>query len=351
MAAGEGRMGVGPVKLQGSVEDSGAAEAAGTEQVGVEPVKAGPAIETVNLTKRYDNVTAVDKLNLKVMPGTIFGLLGPNGAGKTTTILMLLGLTEPTEGRAIVGGYDAARHPLLVKSMVGYLPDNVGFYDELSGWENLSYTAALNGLKSEQAEERIAMALERVGLAEEGKRKVGEYSRGMRQRLGIADVLVKDPQLLILDEPTLGIDPEGAQDLLNLIADLARRDGRTVLLSSHLLHQVQQVCDRVGIFVDGKLIACGTIDELETQLMGDTILLELAAVPFDEALVRFCREIDGVKGVEKQAGLLVLHCTKDIRSCLAKRLLDKGYDLQHLRLKGFSLDDIYRRYFQGGMVS
>lgn len=305
-----------------------------------------PIIKTINLTKRYGNITAVNKLNLHVMPGTIFGLLGPNGAGKTTIILMLLGLSEPTEGRAIVNGCDAAKNPLAVKSITGYLPDNVGFYNELTGWENLSYTAALNGITGEQARKRIEAALERVGLAEKGNRKVGEYSHGMRRRLGIADLLVKDPQLLILDEPTLGLDPDGTERLLNLIVELARKDGRTILLSSHLLHQVQRICDQVGILVDGNLITCGTIRDLEAQLTGDTVLVELAAVPFDEVLVQFCQQFEGVKSVSKQEELLLLHCTGDIRHNLAKSLFNKGYVIQHLRLKGFSLDDIYRRYFQ-----
>ena len=214
-------------------------------------------IETFDLTKKYGDILAVDNLNLKVEEGTVYGLLGPNGAGKTTTILMLLGLTEPSSGKAMVAGYDAGRNPLEVKSMVGYLPDNVGFYNEMTGEENLIYT--LKGLPDE-AKKRIRQAVERVGLREAINRKVGEYSRGMRQRLGIADVLVKDPKLIIMDEPTLGIDPEGIHQLLDLIKELAREDGRTVLISSHLLHQIQQICHKVGIFVKGKLIASGTIE-------------------------------------------------------------------------------------------
>jgi ABC-2 type transport system ATP-binding protein len=229
--------------------------------------------------------------------------------------------------------------------MAGYLPDNVGFYDEMTGWDNLMYTAALNGLARAQAADRIGAALERVGLAKDGCRKVGEYSRGMRQRLGIADVLIKDPKLLILDEPTLGIDPEGAQKLLHLIVDLARRDKRTILLSSHVLHQVQQVCDQVGIFVDGQLIACGAISELETQLTGDTIKIELAAAPDDQNLVQLCRQTGGVESVAHKGEFLVLNCREDIRTELVKNLLYNGYALRHLCITGFTLDDIYRRYF------
>lgn len=306
-----------------------------------------PLVETINLTKRYGSITAVDNLNLQIMPGTIFGLLGPNGAGKTTTILMLLGLTEPTAGKALVAGHDATRNPLVVKSLAGYLPDNVGFYPDLSGRENLLYTAQLNGLDNSTAAKRITEVLKRVGLAKDGDRKVREYSRGMRQRLGIADVLVKDPQLIILDEPTLGIDPEGTHELLELIKSLAKDDGRTVLISSHLLHQIQQICDQVGIFVGGKLIANGSIEMLADQLFRDERLeLELKTVPEDEKLLNICRDVKSVEGIEQKGDLLVLKCTEDVRERLVKRLTEESYSIIHLHLKGFSLDDIYRRYFQ-----
>ncbi|HVM12605.1 MAG TPA: ABC transporter ATP-binding protein, partial [Actinomycetota bacterium] len=195
-----------------------------------------PAIRTRGLTKRYGDLTAVDRLDLEVRRGEIFGLLGPNGAGKTTTILMLLGLSEPTAGTAEVVGLDPTRRPLEVKRHVGYLPDNVGFYGTLSGRENLRYTARLNGLAASSADDRIDDLLEQVGLAEAGDRRVETYSRGMRQRLGIADALVKDPEVLILDEPTVAIDPEGVAEILALIRGLARDRGVTMLLSSHLLH-------------------------------------------------------------------------------------------------------------------
>lgn len=304
-------------------------------------------VETVGLTKKYGEITAVDNLNLKVEKGSIYGLLGPNGAGKTTTILMLLGLTEPTSGQALVAGYDATRNPLQVKSLVGYLPDNVGFYQELTGKDNLHYTAALNGLSKLEAEKRIHKALERVGLKKAGNRKVGEYSRGMRQRLGIADVLVKDPQLIIMDEPTLGIDPEGVQELLDIITSLARDDGRTVLISSHLLHQIQQICDKVGIFVKGNLIASGSVDELGQQLFrGKLLQLELKTEPAGETLIQLCKSIDGVKSITKQGDLLVLECSSDIRNQLLEKLINEKYRLLHLCLRSISLDSIYLRYFQ-----
>ncbi|MDP2661992.1 MAG: ABC transporter ATP-binding protein, partial [Dehalococcoidia bacterium] len=195
-------------------------------------------IEMVNLTKKYGDFTAVDRLNLEVTEGEIFGLLGPNGAGKTTTILMMLGLTEPTAGRVRVAGFSSTRRPLEVKRLVGYLPDNVGFYEDMSARENLRYTAALNGLSRREADRRIDDLLERVGLPDVADQRAGSFSRGMRQRLGIADVLIKGPRLVVLDEPTLGIDPDGVRHVLDTIVRMSREQRITVLLSSHLLHQV-----------------------------------------------------------------------------------------------------------------
>ena len=166
-------------------------------------------IRTEGLTKLYGEKKAVDNLNLEIRKGEIFGLLGPNGAGKTTTTLMLLGLTEPSEGQAWIDGKDCTRDPIAIKRMVGYLPDNVGFYADMTGRENLRFTGQLNGLPRDLAEARIDDLLQKVGMTEAADQKTGTYSRGMRQRLGIADVLMKDPSVVIMDEPTLGIDPEG----------------------------------------------------------------------------------------------------------------------------------------------
>ncbi|HEY6014772.1 MAG TPA: ABC transporter ATP-binding protein, partial [Candidatus Limnocylindrales bacterium] len=219
-------------------------------------------IRTRRLTKRYGTLTAVDHLDLVVHRGEIFGLLGQNGAGKTTTILMLLGLTEPSSGEARVMGLDPEREPRLVKRRVGYLPDAVGFYGGLSGRQNLRYTANLNGLRRDVAEHAIADVLEQVGLTDRADDRVDTYSRGMRQRLGIADALVKTPDLLILDEPTTAIDPLGVVEILELLRRLVNERGLAIMLSSHLLTQVQSVCDRIGIFAAGRLVGQGTVDEL-----------------------------------------------------------------------------------------
>lgn len=222
-------------------------------------------IELTGLTKKYGGFTAVNDLNLTVEKGDIFGLLGPNGAGKSTTILMMLGLTEPTAGSVMVCGINSTTHPIEVKRKVGYLPEDVGFYDDMTGIENLVYTAQLNGIAKEEAVQKAVQLLDRVGLSNDGKKKAGKYSRGMRQRLGLADVLIKEPEVIILDEPTSGIDPSGVREFMDLICQLSHKDGQTVLFSSHHLDQVQQVCNRVGLFSSGKLLADIRLAELQKE--------------------------------------------------------------------------------------
>jgi ABC-2 type transport system ATP-binding protein len=246
-------------------------------------------IETHELTKRYGAQTAVDRLSLEVRPGEIFGFLGPNGAGKTTTFLMLLGLCEPSAGRARVCGFDPTREPLKVKRAVGYLPENVGFYEDLSAFENLRYVARLNGLRdTADTRRQIEFALDRVGLLGEERKRVGAYSRGMRQRLGIAEVLLKSPQAVFLDEPTLGLDPDATLRMLEMIQGLSRDRGITVFFSSHLLDQVQRISDRVGIMLRGRLVGVGTMAELTSQTFG----VDQQQHSLEEVYMRYFR--DGV---------------------------------------------------------
>lgn len=309
--------------------------------------KSRNVIEIAHLTKQYGAKTAVNDLNLSIKRGEVFGLLGPNGAGKTTTILMLLGLTEPTEGSALIEGMDCTRNPLEVKSITGYLPDNVGFYSEMTGRQNLRFTGRMNGLSGKALEERIAHLLNRVGMEQAADRKAGTYSKGMRQRLGIADVLMKDPEIIIMDEPTLGIDPEGMRELLTLIRELAQEDGRTILISSHQLHQIQQVCDRVGIFVGGQLIASGTLPELEEQIRRDgSYLLELEVQPCDDRLLGMLRGQEGVLRISKEGNTFLIDAKTDLRASLTRFLGEYGYTVLHLHQRGGDLDEIYRRYFE-----
>lgn len=225
-------------------------------------------IETEELTKKYGTQIAVNHLNLKIHEGEVFGFLGPNGAGKTTTLLMFLGLTEPTSGKARIIGFDPTRDPFHVKEKVGYLPENVGFYEDMDAKQNLQYIARLNRIPDKVSAERIVESLKVVDLYEEMGKKVGTYSKGMRQRLGIAEVLIKEPKLIFLDEPTIGLDPDGTNRMLDLIHSLSREKNITIFLSSHLLDQVQRICDRVGIMIKGNLVAMGPIEELAKKKLG-----------------------------------------------------------------------------------
>jgi ABC-2 type transport system ATP-binding protein len=310
----------------------------------------GTAIRTKGLTKRYGDFTAVDRLNLTVEHGEVFGLLGPNGAGKTTTILMLLGLSEPSGGTARVLDLDPARNPLSVKRQVGYLPDNVGFYGGMTGRQNLRYTARLNAIDKKVAEDRIDGLLHRVGIGDAADMQVDKYSRGMRQRLGLADVLVKEPSIIILDEPTTAIDPAGVVEVLALVRELADA-GAAVLLASHLLHQVQQVCDRVGIFVAGKLVANGPMNKLAEQLSTGPMQIEISAPPPLDAVRQAAAKVRGVTSVvpdERDPRLLIVYADRDVRVDLSRSLVEAGHPPSHLRRRGDELDEIYRRYFATG---
>ena len=303
-------------------------------------------IETKDLTKKYDDFTAVDRLNLGVRRGEIFGLLGPNGSGKTTTILMLLGLTEPTSGEVRVLGFDPARQPLQVKARVGYLPDQVGFYNELTARENLIYTAKLNGIPRAEARRRIDEALERVGLEDAASHRVGTFSFGMLHRLGVADVLIKQPQLIIMDEPTQGLDPAGAHDFLRLIRSL-KEEGLTILLTSHLLHQVQEVCDRVGLFRDGRMALYGAVPELAKQVLGKAYRISLEAKGDVESIRRALQEVKGVVSVEMtRPGVFEVETEGDLRPALADAVIRAGGELWDLNAETQSLDAIYAHYFK-----
>ena len=302
-----------------------------------------------NVTMQFGGVVAVNNLSLDINKDEIVALIGPNGAGKTTTTLMLLGLTEPTGGSAYIDGKNCARQAIDVKRMVGYLPDNVGFYSDMTGRENLRFTGRLNGLPGDVTDRRIEELLEKVGMTEAADQKAGTYSRGMRQRLGIADVLMKDPKVVIMDEPTLGIDPEGMRELMTLIRSLAEDDKRTILISSHQLYQIQQICDRVGLFVEGRLIACGRIDELAGQMRREGhYALEAAAFPDDSGFEELLRSLGNVEQVERSGDFYVVHSRADLCRELNRRALEKGYTLRHLRQRGNDLDEIYRRYFEKG---
>lgn len=306
-------------------------------------------VEAKDLTKVYNETRAVDNLNLNIKEGEIFGLLGPNGAGKTTTILMMLGLTEPTSGTIRVHGYNSTREPLKVKRVTSYLPENVGFYEELTAVENLLYLAELNGIREQEAIPKIKEALDTVGLVDMSKKEVGTYSKGMKQRLGMAAVLIKAPNLAILDEPTTGIDPEGVEQLLQLIQRMSKEQKITILLSSHLLYQVQRVCDRVGILYHGKLQAEGTIEEIGNKIFNeDEIKLLILADKIKPGIKEAIEKMEEVKNVKIEGQYIEIVQKKDRRGDIIKTIFDMGIIPLEIKKAGYSLEEVYLKYFQEG---
>jgi ABC-2 type transport system ATP-binding protein len=301
-------------------------------------------VETNNLTKTYDGFTAVDGLNLRIEEGEIFGFLGPNGAGKTTTILMLLGLTEPSSGTAQVCGYNPTREPLKVKGIVGYLPERVGFYEDLTARQNLRYTAELNNLPKKEAEQKITGLLATVGLSEVADQQVSKFSRGMKQRLGIADIQIKEQKLAFLDEPTTGIDPEGIDEILQLIVSMAKRKV-TVIFCSHQLHQVQKICTRVGILAKGHLVADGSIDRLgDKTIGGGRYRIEAEVAQASPELVDSIKQVKGVLAVQASGNSLLIGCDKDLRGKIAKLIVDSESLLVGMKIEEYSLEKIYKKY-------
>jgi ABC-2 type transport system ATP-binding protein len=300
-------------------------------------------LEAKGLAKQYGRHVAVDGIDLQVRAGEVIGLLGPNGAGKTTTILMLLGLTEATRGSIRILGNDPFRRPLEVKRDVGYLPDTVGFYETITGYENLAYMARLAAIPRGIVNERINSALAAVHLLELADRPVATYSRGMRQRLGIAELLMRQCRIAILDEPTSGLDPQSTQELLDLIQKLSH-GGMTILLSSHMLDVVQTVCHRIALFNKGKIGFFGTIEQLAAKIGGGTYVIDVEVDGID--LSALATTVDGVKNVKAANGHWQCEAVRDVRPQLAQRIVAAGGALRNLDLRRARLDEAYGRYFR-----
>jgi ABC-type multidrug transport system ATPase subunit len=286
-------------------------------------------VETHGLTKRYRaGVLAVDDLDLSVRKGEVYGFLGPNGAGKTTTLRMLMGLIEPTGGVATVAGYPpGAREGL---SRIGALVESPAFYPYMTGHDNLSVVARYAGVPHAHIDD----ALNEVGLLPRGRHKYATYSLGMKQRLGVAAALIKEPELLILDEPTNGLDPQGMVEMRDLITDLGRAE-RTVLLSSHLLNEVQQLCDRIGVIQSGRLIAQGTVDEIRG---GVELLVRAAPLEKAQALLQ---QLLGAGAVRVQDSALLLRVESARAPEIARLLITSGCELSELRDSERSLEDVF----------
>ncbi len=285
---------------------------------------------------------AVDALNLSIKEGEIFGLLGPNGAGKTTTVLMLLGLTEPTSGTCRVLGFNPLREPLKIKSLSGYLAERMGVYEDLTPEQNLKYILRLNRIPDNEFRKRIDEALTSIGASGYRNVKVKNLSRGMRQRVAIAGVMVKKPKIAFLDEPTLGLDPKGKTELLDMFKRISRESGVTILLLTHELHDVERICDRVGIMIGGKMVALGSIGELRSK-KGEEWVIEVEAEVFTDKLLQEVSGLEGTKNVTRVGNVLTVECVRDMRSEILRVFVRNETFPSGLKAKEHSLDEIYIR--------
>ncbi|MCL5070834.1 MAG: ABC transporter ATP-binding protein [Actinobacteria bacterium] len=306
-----------------------------------------PMIVAENLTKQYNGITVVNNLNLSVNRGEIFGLLGPNGAGKSTIILMMLGLTEPSSGSIRVADFNSTREPIKVKRITGYLPEKLGFYEELTARQNLKYTAELNSIPEKEVEAKIQEALEIVGLEKNKNHLVNTFSKGMKKRLGIADVLIKDPQLAILDEPTEGLDIKIANQILENIQILNKAKNITFMISSHQLNLIQKICTRIGIMSKGKLIGEGKIDHLGRGLFSSgRYVIEIELSNVTPEIIEKIQSIDKVISVIDNDNIIEITSDEDIRTKLSKIILENNMLITRMNIKDSSLEDIYLKYFK-----
>lgn len=305
-------------------------------------------ISTKNLSKKYGLKAVVDNLNLNIPKGEIYGLLGPNGAGKSTVILMLLGLTEPSSGELSVLGYSPTKEPLKIKRLTGYLPERVGFYEDMTSVQNLEYTALLNSIPEKEIPAKIENCLKIVGLEKEKSKIVKQFSKGMKQRLGIADVLIKDPELIIFDEPTEGLDVEVANQILETIFNLNRDKKITFLISSHQLNLVQKICHKMGIMSKGKLIGEGNVAELSKNMFGgNKYQVDLEFIGNVDKVIEKIKIIKGIKTVTRTENTVHVGTDEDLRQEISKIVTTMdGIILTKMDIKDFSLEDVYLNYFK-----
>ena len=296
-------------------------------------------IKVSGLTKDYGARRAIHNLNFDAQQGEIVGFLGPNGAGKTTTLRILTGYMPPTDGEAIVAGYDVVEESLEVRKRVGYLPETVPLYTDMVVFDYLKFMGDLRKIPNVGA--RVDEVLDMVGLTDRANGYIGNLSKGMRQRVGLAQALMHRPEVLILDEPTIGLDPGQVVEVRELIREIGK--DRTVLLSTHLLNEAQNICDRVLIINKGKIVAEDTTENLQARLIGaERVILRIRGESDD--LAATIKKVKGVQGVEtKSDGTVEIEFAsgKDVRPEVAKQVINAGYDLLELRPLGMSLEEIF----------
>ncbi|MFV2081898.1 MAG: ABC transporter ATP-binding protein [bacterium] len=304
-------------------------------------------IEVENLTKDYGPHRAIDGITFSMEKGEILGFLGPNGAGKTTVMRILTCFFPPTEGRAVVAGYDCFENSLEVRKRIGYLPERVPLYEDMRVGEYLAFVAGIKGMASKEIKGRVAQMMDDCGVDSVSKKIIGDLSRGYRQRVGLAQALVNDPEVLILDEPTVGLDPKQIKEIRRLIKDLAGK--RTVILSTHILPEVSMICRRVIIINNGKFVAIDTPENLTSHLQNSSKIFLQIAGGSPEEIEKEIGRVSGVKGITRDKntfndsfGFIVeLGEEKNIRKKIHPVIVKRNWDLLEMRSLDISLEDVF----------
>ncbi len=305
-------------------------------------------IRTEGLTIDFGPMRAVDNLNLEIPAGTVFGFLGPNGAGKTTTIRLLLGLLEPTAGQAQVLGLDTRHQADAIRERTGSLLEHHGLYERLSAEENLEYIGRVNLMSSAERKARIQELLEHVGLWERRKEKTGTWSRGMKQKLAVARALFHHPQLIFLDEPTAGFDPEAAASLRNDLSEIVSQEGVTVFVTTHNLSEAEKLCTQVGVIRKGKLMAVGHPDQLRASV--GSAQVEVIGEGFTDRILALLQAHPDLQSVaQSQNGRMVLQLNHAARMApLVRLLVENGAEIEEIRKGNTSLEDAYLALMEEG---
>jgi ABC-2 type transport system ATP-binding protein len=307
-----------------------------------------PIIQTKQLSKHYGDLKAVDEVDFTVYKGEMLGFLGPNGAGKTTTLLMLMGLSVPTSGTATVGGYDIVKDSKAVRTVAGLLPEGAGYYEDLTAKQNLDYIGQLNNVPRLEREERTKELLEAVGLTKWKDTKVEKFSRGMKQRLGIAEVLIKKPKVAFFDEPTIGLDPQGTKEVRDMLIKLNKEQGLTIFLSSHMLYEVQQTCQKVLIIRKGKLVAADTIENLSNKLTnGGKMTIEFELTETSPELIQEIKRINGVTSINQENQRLCVNADRIVSREVSQTITKNGATILLMKPREYNLEEIFLKYYEG----
>ncbi len=307
-------------------------------------------IEVHNLTKRYGKLVAVDQLSFKVKKGTAFGFLGPNGAGKTTTLKMLACLIRPDSGTALLAGYDISKESMEVRRNIGYVSENQGFYDRMTATETLDYISRLLDIPGNKSQKRINKLLGQVGLADRRDKYLGTFSKGMKQRLALAQALLAEPEVLLLDEPALGLDPMGAKEIRDLILNLKKDRNVTIFMSSHILPEVEAICDEVGIINKGKLLAQDSVENLRRKT-GIGMKLKIVLTQPEKRVVAALQKMSSIQDVKVDGQKMTIYTSvkDEVRPQIIDTIVKSGGQILSFNLKEASLEEILFQVVEEGV--